>query len=144
MTHDEFKDKVLMLHDGELPAGERPEVERHLASCAECRAALDGWKAAARTFFRKPAAEPSEAFVAAVMARIDTEKGWLETLREAFSPRRVALAGAAAFAALALFFAAPLRQPRTAAPESIQYVADLADETEDEAGLGTSVEEYFL
>ena len=39
MNHETLKDKIFILHDGELPAAERPEVERHLEGCAECRAA---------------------------------------------------------------------------------------------------------
>jgi anti-sigma factor RsiW len=91
MRHEELKENVFLLHDGELPAAERPATEAHLRGCAECRAALEEWKAAARALFPAPDVRPSEAFVARVMARLEDEgKGLFGTLRAALSPRRLA------------------------------------------------------
>jgi anti-sigma factor RsiW len=148
MRHEELKENVFLLHDGELPAAERPATEAHLRGCAECRAALEEWKAAARALFPAPDVRPSEAFVARVMARLEDEgKGLFGTLRAALSPRRLALAGAAAFAALAVFVAAPERRPAGGSHETVLHVARVIDEAEaaeDDAGMGTSIEEYFL
>jgi len=41
MTHDEFRERIGALLDGELEAEEAAIVERHLAGCDSCRAARD-------------------------------------------------------------------------------------------------------
>ncbi len=36
------RDRLVLYAEGELPAGDKKDVESHLASCAECRAEADG------------------------------------------------------------------------------------------------------
>jgi hypothetical protein len=48
---------------------------------------------------------------------------------------------------LAFFVAAPERRPAGGSPETVLHVARVIDEAEaaeDDAGMGTSIEEYFL
>lgn len=70
MTHEQARESLSAFHDGELPEPERALVEAHLASCGECRAALEDWRRLALVFLKPPQLPPSEAFVRRVMARI--------------------------------------------------------------------------
>lgn len=56
--------------DGPLPF----ELDRHLESCAECRAALEGQRVVARMLNERPPASVHPAFSARVRARIDAER----------------------------------------------------------------------
>ena len=149
MNHESMKDKVFLLRDGELPPGERPAVEGHLAACADCRAALEEWKKLSAAFFSRPAVEPSEDFVRGVMDKVRSApapgRSWLDSAREAFAFPRWALAGAAGLAAVIVLVSVP-RGP-VPVPENVQYMAELVDgtlEPEGEAALGTEIEDYFL
>ena len=53
----ETSGRLSAYHDGELPAGERAAVERHLAECAACREALEQMRrlSAALAGFEAPA-----------------------------------------------------------------------------------------
>jgi len=105
MDHIEASEALWELYDGELAPERRRQVEAHAAGCAECRRDLDVWRAAARTFFAKPAAPSpvaTEAFVARVMGRIEEPRDsvWARLL----SPRWLvpALAGLAVASLLAV------------------------------------------
>lgn len=72
MTHGLLKEKLFALYDGELPEGERQEVLVHLDDCPECRQVYKRWEKIAKTFFRPPMPQTSEAFVQRVMERVET------------------------------------------------------------------------
>ncbi|HRY29103.1 MAG TPA: hypothetical protein P5079_03595 [Elusimicrobiota bacterium] len=159
MNHDKMKELVFAMHDGELFPADRSVAESHLASCAECRAALAEWRKTAAAMF--PAEKPvaSEAFVSAVMRRIETEPaagfwgrlgGFMETLRTAFSLPRLALAGAAVLAVTVFFLSRPMKTASVPMTEAeVEFVSDLMEgplQTAENGGaaLGTTIEEYFL
>src|SRR5579883_292143 len=100
MNHSELRERIMALDDGELPAAERAELEAHLSGCADCRAALESWKAARLVFFsrEKPTRAETERFVRAVMAKVEKKPAfsWGSLLAPAFG-----LAFAAAAVALA-------------------------------------------
>jgi anti-sigma factor RsiW len=56
--------------DGVLEPGARREAERHLAACAECRAALAGWEAQDRDLARLLEHDPGEAYFASFADRV--------------------------------------------------------------------------
>jgi anti-sigma-K factor RskA len=60
MTHERILAKASEYSAGTLEHGDRVRVERHLETCAECRALLARWKAG----------EPSRGFTDRVMARL--------------------------------------------------------------------------
>lgn len=123
MEHSRIVDLLSEYRDGALDASARTEVERHLASCADCRAELAGDERAARAFFR-PAQAPSpfatEAFVARVMSRVAERAEPLAWL----SARWLVPALGVGFAMLALSFGST---PRGAAvdPASALLVAGM-------------------
>ena len=44
MNHDEWRERLSRYLDGEATAEESGLVQAHLASCAECRATIQGWE----------------------------------------------------------------------------------------------------
>ena len=72
MKHDELKEKILGLYDGPVTEKERAWVETHLASCADCTAALEEYKKTSALLFAVPTFSEADEdmFTAKVMARI--------------------------------------------------------------------------
>lgn len=149
MSHEEMKELVFALRDGETLAPEaRAEAERHLAACGHCRAAVVSWEKASQALFAKPVVEPSEEFTRAVLRRVrSVEEPAVWTSRLAFFFPRLIAAGALA-AAVAVMLAprgtqteGPTTQTVEAEDESVY---SLLEAETDESGLGTSIEEYFL
>ena len=76
MNHEELKDKLHALHDGEISPGERAELLAHLSACSSCRSEHERWERIAGAFLRaapSPAGSETERFTARVMARIHAE-----------------------------------------------------------------------
>jgi anti-sigma factor RsiW len=117
MDHEELKGLLSDLLDGELEAGQRSRVEEHLASCAECRALLEDWKAMGRAFFspRRPTPAQTEAFVSRVMARIPAAEPAAAEPTFRLDWRWLFPAFALSFAALGLAFvpSQPVQDPST-------------------------------
>ncbi len=64
-------DEVIQLYlDGRLPEGERPELERHIESCASCRTEMENYSILFSGLENMPLDEPAADFNAAVLARI--------------------------------------------------------------------------
>lgn len=148
MSHEELKELVFALRDGEALAPEaRGEAERHLAACGECRDAVASWEKASKTLFSKPAVEPSEEFTRAVLRRVRSVEepvAWTSRLW-ALVPRLVAAGALAAAVALML---SPRTQKEVSTAQPIEAEDEsayslLEAETED-SELGTAIEEYFL
>ena len=84
MNHEQLRDALPALHDGELGAEERKEILAHLEGCTDCREAFQRWERIAGTFFRppeKPSRAETEFFVQKAMERLDSEEslanaGW--------------------------------------------------------------------
>ena len=72
MNHTVMKEKIFALYDGELTGEARKEAEAHLKECSECGTMVEGWTAAAKTFFKEPKPMESEFFVRRVMDRIES------------------------------------------------------------------------
>jgi anti-sigma factor RsiW len=130
MNHEELKDKLHALHDGELSSGERAELLAHLAACSACRSEQERWKHIAGAFLRaapSPAEGETERFTARVMARIHAE-----IPEETAAPWSWAglrwMAPALGFALATAFLLAIWPGPEFPAPE------DVAVLTEGEAG----------
>lgn len=148
MRHEEMKDLVFALRDGEPLAPEaRSQAERHLAACGECREAVASWEKASKTLFVKPIVEPSEEFTRAVLRRVRSVEepvSWTSRLSSLFP--RLVVAGALA-AAVAVMLAprqqmeAPATQPVETEDESVY---SLLEAETDGSELGTAIEEYFL
>ena len=85
---------------GELPLGERAEVQAHIGQCAECRAALDDLSVIRAALAVRPdVATPPGGDWSGFMARLDTriaEEGQAGSTRLA-GERRRDLAGAGAW-----------------------------------------------
>lgn len=149
MRHEEMKDLVFALRDGEPLAPEaRREAERHLAACGECREAVASWEKASKTLFAKPVVEPSEEFTRAVLRRVrsvEEPASWTSRLSSLFP--RLLVAGALAAAVAVMLVPrgtqteVPAAQPVEAEDESVYGLLEADSE---ESGLGTSIEEYFL
>jgi len=73
MEHEEIREKVLLLRDGELSASERIAVEEHLKGCPACRELHEAVCRIVPMLFNEPSPPSSEAFVLDVMARIEQE-----------------------------------------------------------------------
>src|SRR4051812_13518881 len=107
MNHEEWKEKISSLLDGELPADEGAAVENHRRECAECDALARNWGNISRAFFTAPVERSSEEFVQSVMARIpqssrDAVGGGLPAVQAGW--KRWAWAAAAAAGMLAMSF----------------------------------------
>lgn len=68
--HDSVIERLSEYVDGDLPAGERAQVEAHLASCADCRAVENDLRTIARTATRLPEALPERDLWNGVALRI--------------------------------------------------------------------------
>lgn len=70
MTCAGWAERITALVDGELPAGERADLERHLAACAACREAREAEEAVAARLRALPRAPLPAGFSASVMGRV--------------------------------------------------------------------------
>lgn len=70
MDHSDMKEQLHLYHDGELSASGRAAVEKHLESCAECRARLERFRSLSRALSAGQLPASSEFFVDRVMARV--------------------------------------------------------------------------
>jgi anti-sigma factor RsiW len=76
MNHPEIRDRLNDFADGDLPAAEREEVQKHLAACAECSLeveAIHGLRAQARALPREIA--PPRDLWPEIAARIGVQTG---------------------------------------------------------------------
>lgn len=147
MNHEAMKEKVFALHDGELALEERGEVESHLAACASCRGDLAAWKESAALFFRAPSVTPSEAFVRAVMEKVEglpVRESLFEKFRDLVSPPRLVFAGAAALALSFALWPDRPREPGAGVRHAMEILEDPASPAAQESGPEEAVEEYFL
>ena len=78
MTCTDAEPLLAAAADGALDDTRRARLEAHLATCAECRAALEGQRQVAAILASAVQNEVSPAFLARVNRRIDGSEGWLE------------------------------------------------------------------
>ena len=121
MTHEKIQERLSEWLDGELDASASAEVSAHLSACAACKAEASRLRALGAALFKAQApADPrsTEAFVARVMARVDTEpvSPW-----ERFAAR--VLAPALALALAGLVFAIAVPGPDEDAPLGVEVVS---------------------
>ena len=90
INHDQLRDALELLHDGELGAQERAEVLSHLEGCHECQEVYQRWEQLSGIFFRslmKPIPAQTEFFVQRVMERLNSSDpapsvGWWPWLED--------------------------------------------------------------
>jgi anti-sigma factor RsiW len=110
MNHEEIRQQLWALYDGQLTEAEKVPWDSHLRDCAECRLLLSEWKNAAQTLFPIPDLPDAtgELFVQRVMARVhdlpelQPASGW-----KSFLPWAAPVLGSAALAAWVFFFVLP-------------------------------------
>ncbi|MBS1839331.1 MAG: zf-HC2 domain-containing protein [Acidobacteria bacterium] len=104
-----MEEQLIAFHDGER--SDRERVSAHLASCAECRAALEKIEAVFAAMDSLPIPDPGENYGQRVWAQISSRlherqpsswKSWWESF---FAPRRLVAVGAFAAIAVAAFLA---------------------------------------
>lgn len=159
MSHDRLKELVFLSTDGELNPAERAETEKHLSECTECRSALAVWQKTAAVLFTPAQCASSDKFVDAVMRRIKSEppagivnrlRGIVAGWREAFPFPRLALAGAGTAAMIvSVFFFTQSTHTVNMSEDEATFVSDLLEgpipsADNDNADLGTAIEDYFL
>jgi len=75
--HEDIKERLAALHDGEIGPAESAQLRAHLNACPECRASYQHWQSLARVFLRAPSLPQhynTEAFVCKVLARLTPEE----------------------------------------------------------------------
>ena len=73
MSCEKMESRILSYIDGRLKESERPEVEKHLASCAACQLRVEEFRAVSGLLDELPIIEPSPAFDARVRAMVAAE-----------------------------------------------------------------------
>jgi Putative zinc-finger len=105
MSCEKMESRILSYIDGRLKESERPEVEKHLASCASCQLRVEEFRAVSGLLEELPVIEPSPAFDARVHALVAAEpvkQNWWAWLH--VSPRVAIAASMLLVAALWLGF----------------------------------------
>ena len=110
MSHDQLREKLWALYDGELSIPERRELEHHLEDCEECLLTLSQWQRTSAALFPK-AESPKlsgELFTQKVMAQVRSlpqpkKLSWWR----GFLPWMTSLLGSAAIAGWVLFYVMP-------------------------------------
>ena len=134
MSCEKMESRLLGYVDGRLKASERLEVEKHLASCAQCTLRLNEFRAVSDLLGELPMIEPSDAFDTRVHALVAAEPvarqswwAWLD-----FSPRIAFVASMLLIAALDLGISGtrpgvPAIDPQTADAQMMQDLPVLED-----------------
>ena len=94
MSCERMEGRILEFVDGRLKEGDRPEVQKHLESCAVCQLRVQQFSAVSGLLDELPMIEPSPAFDARVHALVAAEpvkKSWWTWN---FASPRIVLAGA--------------------------------------------------
>jgi anti-sigma factor RsiW len=73
MSCEKMESRILSYIDARLKESERPEVEKHLASCASCQLRVEEFRAVSGLLDELPVIEPSPAFDARVHALVAAE-----------------------------------------------------------------------
>lgn len=79
MKHEEIKEALSDYFDGQLGPAETVEISAHVATCAECRAALDGLSALSTGIKENLPASAPAAMKERLLARARREKKPLST-----------------------------------------------------------------
>jgi anti-sigma factor RsiW len=122
--------------DGALQAVQRAELERHLATCPDCQARLEGFRSVARVLETWDAPEVSPWFNARLRRRIAEWEGsswnWRAVSQALLRPSYVvALAMVLMVGSLAVWNAAPAYKAPSTAPAQAHPVDDVARVAED-------------
>ena len=104
----EYQELISRLLDDDLSAGEQSELERHIASCPDCRAMADAFRALSQTI-GEDLEEPDERLHENIMADVRRE-----ALRRRQAPKRLhRILALAACAAVILLAATKLPRRRS-------------------------------
>ena len=100
--HPEFERLLVRAADGGLDATEREMLDRHLATCDGCRAALAAQTLVRTSLHMRPRIDASPAFHARVTASLRSPASWLDSLDfRRWTWRLAPVAAAFVFAVLA-------------------------------------------
>jgi|SRR5579859_3578696 len=127
MSHDQLREKLWALYDGELSIPERRELEHHLEDCEECLQALSQWQKTSAALF--PKAEPfklsGEVFTQRVMAQVRPlpHPNKLSFWRS-FLPWLSPVMGSAAVAGWVLFFVLPATPGLSLGPNASSFFSE--------------------
>jgi hypothetical protein len=123
MSCEKMESRILSYIDGRLKENERPDVEKHLASCAACQLRVEEFRAVSGLLDELPMIEPSPAFDARVRALVAAEpvkQNWWAWMH--VSPR---VAFAASMLMLAMLWLGFYQRPHVPpSPFSNPQVAD--------------------
>ena len=146
--------------DGELSPEKTHQLEAHLSSCPSCREMAESLRGTVVEPFGKcDGALPAETVWQKIKKEITAQEhapqeDWFKKLKELLFPKPVF--ALATVACLLLFFVLVqpgLQQHRLAkntalqqekAAQSVEYLASLLDEGNNQETYGTAIEEYFL
>jgi len=135
-------EKGLIAHiHARATAGERRDVEAHLASCAACRARAEEFRSVAALLGEVPAVEPSFGFDARMRQRIAAEpqRGWFEW----FAPQARLAVSAAMLVALTVWMVRPGKAPGGSAPTPATTAAAAASDQDFDAVRDLGVLENY-
>ena len=128
MDHREITSKLYELYDGELPEDEARSVREHLSGCGECRAEVELWSRARKSFLDQTPVQIPVQFTENVMAKIAAQPrtiSWVELIwRGGLLPLqswKVALAASAFVVASFYILARYLRPNNQADPVLLVY-----------------------
>jgi hypothetical protein len=123
MSCEKMESRILSYIDGRLKENERPDVEKHLASCAACQLRVEEFRAVSGLLDELPMIEPSPAFdarVGALVAAEPVKQNWWAWMH--VSPR---VAFAASMLMLAMLWLGFYQRPNVPpSPFSNPQVAD--------------------
>jgi anti-sigma factor RsiW len=118
-----MEERVLAYGAGKLDARQARAFEEHLAGCPECRTAAAGQQAVSRALDGWAAPAVSAGFDRRLMARIENEVSWWETLIRPLRPLRIGRV--AAMGGLLLLAGLLLQRPDAGTVPVMQHSAQV-------------------
>lgn len=135
--HPEFERLLVRAADGLLEAAERETLDRHLATCDGCRAALTAQALVRTSLQTRPAIDASPAFYARVTSTLRSPASWLDSLDfRRWTWRLAPIAGALVVAVVA--FASVSMRTDGASPSTEAQTLSIANDQPVSSALWSS------
>ena len=126
--HPEFERLLVRAADGLLEANERAMLDRHLATCDSCRAALIAQTLVRTSLQSRPPIEASAAFHARVTSALRSPASWLDGLDFRRWTWRLAPIAAALVIAVVAFAGASMRTDSGSSSAETQTLSTANDQ----------------